>query len=114
MYTVTVTNSFNLSSKTQKQFFFFVLFNRDYLTFLCYFQWLTLSFSPNFKFKICQKFKISLSKVQYLTQFGHMAELNESELVLQKPFKKRYFPYQLILFVFKKWIHLIWPYGRIE
>jgi hypothetical protein len=31
-------------------------------------------------------------QLQYFTQFGHMAELNESELVLQKPFKKRYFP----------------------
>jgi hypothetical protein len=30
--------------------------------------------------------------IQYCTQFGRMAELNESELVLQKQFKKRYFP----------------------
>jgi hypothetical protein len=29
--------------------------------------------------------------IQYFTQFGHMAELNESELVMQKTFKKRYF-----------------------
>jgi hypothetical protein len=36
--------------------------------------------------------KISVFKsMQYFTQFGHMAELCESELVKQKTFKKRYF-----------------------
>jgi hypothetical protein len=29
--------------------------------------------------------------IQYFTQFRNMAELAESELVLQKTFKKRYF-----------------------
>jgi hypothetical protein len=34
---------------------------------------------------------IFLILIQYFTQFGHMAELSESELILQKTFKKRYF-----------------------
>jgi hypothetical protein len=46
------------------------------------------------------RWKIILHDIQYFTQFGHMAELSESELVLQKPFKKRYFPWQLVRFCF--------------
>jgi hypothetical protein len=29
-----------------------------------------------------------MKKIQYFTQFGHMAELSEPELVMQKTFKK--------------------------
>jgi hypothetical protein len=36
-------------------------------------------------------FKSQVNLMQYFTQFGHMAELNESEFVMQKTFKNRYF-----------------------
>jgi hypothetical protein len=36
-------------------------------------------------------FVIYRNDIQYFTQFGHMAELSECELVMQKTIKKRYF-----------------------
>jgi hypothetical protein len=43
---------------------------------------------------------LTQKELQYFTQFGHMAKLSESEFVLQKTFKKRYFPWQLIRYCF--------------
>jgi hypothetical protein len=34
--------------------------------------------------------------------------------VMQKSFKKHYFPCQLIRFCFKKWIHLNWPENQFR
>ncbi len=50
--------------------------------------------------------------LQYFIQFGLMAELSESELVLQKTFKKRYFAWELVSFCKRSSDSLnsaIWP-----
>jgi hypothetical protein len=46
-----------------------------------------------FMVKIFKLIKLGefIKKVPYFTQFGHMAELSDCGLVLQKTFKKRYF-----------------------
>jgi hypothetical protein len=59
-----------------------------------------------------KSFSPVLNLLQYFTQFGHMAELSETELVLQKTFKKRYFALELVSFCKRSSDSLnsaIWP-----